>query len=136
MTSFGRTLVDLAAALSVNELARACHEAGAKHEVTPAQVEAVLARRPTSPGAGKLRAILRGDERVSLSKLERAFLAFLREDELPLPITNRPAGRRAEGGLPLAGLPPDRGARQLPLPQLAPVMGGGPSPRAGGIRAW
>ena len=94
VTSFGRTLVDLAAVLSVNELARACHEAGVKHRVTPAHVEAVLARRPTSAGGRKLREILRGDARVSLSQLESAFLAFLREDGLPLPITNRPAGGR------------------------------------------
>jgi very-short-patch-repair endonuclease len=93
-TSFGRTLVDLAAVLTVNELARACHEAGVKHRVTPAQVEAVLSRRLNAPGAGKLREILRGDARVRLSELESAFLSLLREDDLPLPKTNRPAGGR------------------------------------------
>jgi very-short-patch-repair endonuclease len=94
VTSFGRTLVDLAAVLTVNELARACHEAGVKHRVTPAQVEAVLSRRLNAPGAGKLREILRGDARVRLSELESAFLSLLREDDLPLPKTNRPAGGR------------------------------------------
>jgi hypothetical protein len=91
VTSVPRTLADLAAVLSVNELARACHEAGVKYRVTPAQVEAVLARRPNSPGARRLREVLRGDARVSLSTLESGFLAFLRAEGLPLPITNRPA---------------------------------------------
>jgi hypothetical protein len=94
VTSFARTIVDLAAALSVNELARACHEAGVKHRVTPAQVEVVLSHRGNARGAAKLREILRGDARVSLSKLESAFHDFLREEGLPLPITNRPAGGR------------------------------------------
>jgi very-short-patch-repair endonuclease len=65
-----------------------------RHRTTPAQVEAVVARRPNSPGAGKLRAILRGETRVTLSKLERRFLDLLREHELPLPRTNRLAGGR------------------------------------------
>jgi len=94
VTSFARTIVDLAAVLSVNELARACHEAGVKHGLTPAQVEAVLARRRNARGAAKLREILRGDAQVSLSKLESAFFEFLREEGLPLPLTNRPAGGR------------------------------------------
>lgn len=94
VTTVARTLVDLAAALSSGDLARACHEAGVLHGTTPAAVERVLARRPNSPGASKLRAILRGDVRVTLSKLERRFLARLRVADLPLPVTNRPAGGR------------------------------------------
>jgi very-short-patch-repair endonuclease len=94
VTTVARTLVDLAAVLPLGELARACHEAGVRHHTTPAQVDAVLARRPTSPGATKLREILRGDVHVTLSKLEARFLARLREAGLPLPRTNRPAGGR------------------------------------------
>jgi very-short-patch-repair endonuclease len=94
VTSVARTLVDLASVLSVNELARACHEAGVRHRTTPAQVEAVLSRRRNAPGAGKLRAILRGDARVTLSKLEERFLELLTEAGLELPVTNRPAGGR------------------------------------------
>jgi very-short-patch-repair endonuclease len=89
-----RTLVDLAAVLGVNELARACHEAGVRHRTTPTEVEAVLTRRPTSPGARKLRRILHGDVRVTLSKLEARFIARLRRAGLALPETNRPAGSR------------------------------------------
>ena len=71
------------------------------HRTTPAQVEAVLARRPNSPGAAKLRAIMRGDEPVTLSKLERSFIALLREAGLPLP-GDQQAGRRP-GGSTAAG---------------------------------
>ena len=94
VTTIPRTLVDLAAVLSAGDLARACHEAGVRHRTTPAMVEAVLARRPRAPGATKLRAILRGDARVTLSKLEKRFLERVREIGRPLPETNRPAGAR------------------------------------------
>jgi very-short-patch-repair endonuclease len=94
VTTVPRTLVDLAAVLSDDDLARACHEAGVRHRTTPADVDAVLARRPNSPGAGKLRRVLRGDVHVTLSKLERRFLDRLRKAGLALPRTNRPAGGR------------------------------------------
>lgn len=64
------------------------------HYTTPAQVEAVLTRRRTAPGAKKLRRILRGDVQVTLSALEARFLARLREAGLALPKTNRQAGGR------------------------------------------
>jgi very-short-patch-repair endonuclease len=94
VTTLPRTLVDLAAVLDIDELARAFHEAEVRHRTTPAQVEAVLERRPKSPGAAKLRAVLRGDAPVLLSRLEKRFRALLREDGLVLPETNRPAGGR------------------------------------------
>jgi hypothetical protein len=94
VSTVARTLVDLAAVLTLDQLARACHEAGVRHGTTPREVEAVLARYPNAPGAGNLRQILRGDVRVTLSKLESKFLARLREAGLPLPQTNRPAGTR------------------------------------------
>jgi very-short-patch-repair endonuclease len=94
VTTVARTLVDLAAVLSADDLARACHEAGVRYETTPRQVEAVLSRRPSTKGAGNLREVLRGEVRVTLSKLERRFLERLRDAGLPLPQTNRPAGGR------------------------------------------
>ncbi len=94
VTTVARTVVDLAAELALDDLARACHEAGVRHRTTPADVEAVLARRPRQPGAAKLRTVLRGDVPVTLSVLEARFLARLREADLPLPVTNRPAGGR------------------------------------------
>jgi hypothetical protein len=97
VTTVARTLVDLAAVLSAEDLARACHEAGVRYGSTPRQVEAVLARRPRTKGAGKLREVLRGEVRVTLSKLERRFLQRLEQAGLPLPQTNRVAsGRRVD----------------------------------------
>ena len=92
VTTLPRTLVDLAAVLDLDDLGRAFHEAEVRHRTTPAQVQAVLARRPQSPGAAKLRAVLHGDAPVLLSKLEKRFRALLRQAGLPLPVTNRPAG--------------------------------------------
>ena len=94
VTTVPETLVDMAAALTPDDLARACHEAGVKYGTNPRQVEAVLKRRPRAPGAKKLRAVMRGDTKVTLSKLERQFLQVLREEGLPLPVTNKPAGGR------------------------------------------
>jgi hypothetical protein len=94
VTTVPRTLVDIAAELSAEELARACHEAGVRYGITPAAVEAVLAGRPNSPGAKKLRQVIHGDIHVTLSRLEAQFLELLRSENLPLPITNKPAGGR------------------------------------------
>ena len=94
VTSPAETLVDLAAVLSPEALARACHEAGVRYRTTPRQVEAVLARRPTAPGSKKLRAVMSGDTKVLLGELERVFFNILREEGFPLPQTNRPAGGR------------------------------------------
>src|SRR5215211_3562924 len=94
VTTLPRTLVDLASVLDPADLARACHEAEVRHRTTPAQVDAVLERRPKSPGAANLRAVLRGDAPIILSRLEKRFLAMLREAGLALPHTNRPAGGR------------------------------------------
>jgi very-short-patch-repair endonuclease len=94
LTTVPRTLVDLAAILNPDALARACHEAGILHGTTPAHVEAVLQRRPRSPGAAALRAVLHGDIHVTISTLERRFLRRLKDAGLPIPRTNRPAGGR------------------------------------------
>jgi len=94
ITSPPRTLVDLAAVLSVEALARACHEAGVKYGTKPRHVEAVLKRKPNAPGAAKLRAIIAGEQKVTLSKLERRFLQRLREAGLPLPQANVVAGTK------------------------------------------
>ena len=97
VTTVARTLADLAATLALDDLARACHEAGVRHGTTPRHVEAALARWPGRPGAQRLRAVLRGDAQVTLSALERRFLAHLREAGLELPQTNRLTdGRRVD----------------------------------------
>jgi Transcriptional regulator, AbiEi antitoxin len=92
VTTVPQTLVDLAAVLSDEELARACHEAGVRYRTTPRQVEALLAHN--TPGAGRLRAVMSGDVHVTLSQLERAFLKLLREAGLPLPQINKVSGSK------------------------------------------
>jgi hypothetical protein len=94
VTSVARTVVDLAAVLSEEALARACHEAGVRYGLTPIAVVAVLERRPGTKGARKLRRIVEGEVQVTLSRLESRFLKILRAQGLPLPVTNRPAGGR------------------------------------------
>ena len=105
VTTVERTLVDLAAVLATDALPRACHEAEVRHGITPGDVEALLARRPASPGAGQLRRVLRGDLRVTLSRLEARFLERLRDAGLPIPETNQIAGgRRVDCRWPLQKL--------------------------------
>jgi very-short-patch-repair endonuclease len=94
VTTPARTLVDLAAAVSAEELARAVHQADVLHATTPDDVEEVLGRRPNSHKAADLRAILWGDSERTLSKLETAFIRLLKQNKLRLPRTNRPAGGR------------------------------------------
>ena len=90
-TTVPRTLIDLAAHLSLDDLARAFHEASIRHGTQPHYVERILRR---DPGAAHLRAVLRGDADVLLSGLEREFKRLLTQAGLPLPITNRPAGTK------------------------------------------
>ena len=92
VTTVPRTIVDLSSLLSVDELTQAFHEASVRYRTTPAQVEAAMKAR--TPGADKLRRVLRGDTHVTLSELERIFLRLLGSHDLPRPETNRPAGGR------------------------------------------
>jgi hypothetical protein len=95
VTSPAETLVDIAADLSAEELARACHEAGVRHYTKPRQVKAVLARRPRTPGARKLWAVMSGEVSVALSRLERGFHDLLESGGLPPPPeTNRRSGTK------------------------------------------
>jgi very-short-patch-repair endonuclease len=97
ITTVPSTLVAIPSLLSSEDLGRACHEAGVKYGTTPRQVEREQAKRPNAPGAKRLRSVLSGEQRITLSALERTFLRRLEEAGLPLPITNRAAsGRRVD----------------------------------------
>lgn len=89
-----RALVEIAAGLDADALARACHEAGVRFGTTPGHVADALSRWPAAPGARRLRAVMGGETKVTLSRLERGFIALLRREGLPLPVTNRPASAR------------------------------------------
>jgi len=93
VTTVARTLVDLAASLSLTDLTRACHEAGVKYATTPGQVEEVLSGHPNARGARKLRAVMQGAAPVTQSALEKRFLKLLAEHDLPRPTAvNKTAG--------------------------------------------
>jgi hypothetical protein len=97
ITTVPRTLVDLSSLLQLEDLARACHEAGVLHRTTPRQVQQVLTKRPNTPGAKQLTKVMHGDVHVTLSALERRFLERLDEASLPHPLTNKSAdGRRVD----------------------------------------
>ena len=89
ITTVARTLVDLAAVLAEEHLARAVHEAEVRFRTRPHDVELVLRRRPGSPGAKTLRRVLNGEVPVTLSRLESTFLSLLKGADLALPQTNR-----------------------------------------------
>jgi very-short-patch-repair endonuclease len=89
ITSVPRTIVDLAAVLAEDDLARTFHEAVVRHRTTPQQVERVLSRRHNWPGARKLRRVLWGEVPVTLSRLEKRFIDRLRAACLPQPKSNR-----------------------------------------------
>jgi hypothetical protein len=94
ITTVPRTLVDIVGSFDLDDLGEICHGAQVRYRVKARAIYAALAHRPNAPGAGNLNEIFRGEARVTLSKLERGFLALLREAGLPLPATNRPAGGR------------------------------------------
>jgi len=85
VTTVPRTIVDLAAVLEEDELAGAFHEAGVRHRTRPDSVERILSRRHNWPGSNNLRRVLRGDAPITLSRLEREFLARLRATCFPSP---------------------------------------------------
>jgi very-short-patch-repair endonuclease len=90
-TTIPRTLVDLAALLDEEQLARAVHEAEIRR-VKPDAIERVLDRRHNWPGARKLRRVIWGEVPLSLSRLEFSFIAVVRRARLPVPETNRKVG--------------------------------------------
>jgi len=86
MTTVPRTLLDLAPALDIVDLTRACHEAWVHHRMTPRHIDQCIRRNPGKKGAAKLRAALGAD--ATLSELETGFLALLHAHGLPAPRTN------------------------------------------------
>lgn len=95
VTTPARTLVDLAAMLSLDALSTAAHQAGIRYRTTPAHVSAELTKRPAARGRANLEIVIGRRALVTLSRLERRFLRVLREAHLRRPDeTNRPAGGR------------------------------------------
>lgn len=86
MTTLPRALLDVAPSMEPSALCRACHEAWVRYRVTPAQIEACIARNPTKKGIAKLRRAYGAD--ATLSELEQEFLRLLNRHGLPRPRTN------------------------------------------------
>lgn len=93
-TGPARTLADIAGRLPIDALADAHHQADVRWALRPEAVLEVLDRRPTTPGAARLRAVADGDSPVLLSRLERGFRALLRRHGFPPPLFNRREGAR------------------------------------------
>jgi very-short-patch-repair endonuclease len=87
------TLLDLAAILGADDLARAVEEARVLGLVSPAELE----RLPRRPGRAALLDAVRVEPRMTRSEAERRLLALVRRAGLPTPRTNvRVAGHEVD----------------------------------------
>jgi len=94
ITTLARTLADLAALVSEEELARYFHEAHVRYRTQPDDVLRVLERRPNTTGAAALCRVVQGESELFLSKMEKRFKRFLKRNGFPLPETNSRIGDR------------------------------------------
>jgi very-short-patch-repair endonuclease len=90
ITSPARTIVDLAAVVSVRDLERALAEAEARRLTRRSELVSLLARLPRRPGVAALRGLLEADAEPTLtrSEAEERLLALIRAAELPAPDVN------------------------------------------------
>lgn len=91
VTTPTRTLLDLAAAVSRQELEKALNEAEVLRLTDEVPLGALVDRHPTLPGTSALRAILADHARgttITRSELEDRFLAFVEAAGLPRPRVN------------------------------------------------
>ena len=91
VTALPRTLLDLAVTISPSALDRAIERAEEAGRFDLRAVEDLLARAGHHPGIGRLRralAIYRDEPAFVRSRLERRFLALLRNRGLPTPSVN------------------------------------------------
>ena len=92
VTTVPRTLLDLAAGSDDDEFLWACHQAWVRWRTGPQEVRRVLERHANATGAGRLRGVVLGETRVTLSRLEGVFLSLLTKHGIEPPETNRSAG--------------------------------------------
>jgi very-short-patch-repair endonuclease len=89
-TSVARTILDLAAKCTKDQLTYLIEEADRKHRLDLAALDRAIARRPRAAGVARLKAVLKtyrgpADTR---SKLERSFRALIARANLPEPQFN------------------------------------------------
>jgi len=87
VTTVARTICDLAATDSPEEVERAWQEALYGRVVTPRALAAIIQREPRRRGARVIRALIE-DPRMTRSERERMLLGLLAEAQLPKPLTN------------------------------------------------
>ncbi|WP_354700118.1 hypothetical protein DSM112329_00381 [Paraconexibacter sp. AEG42_29] len=94
VTSLVRTILDLAAVLPPQQLARAFEQAQVRHHLTPEAVAIEVLCRGGRVGTPTLRSLLEGavDPAAVASVLELRFLALCQHHGLPRPLVNVPLG--------------------------------------------
>lgn len=90
VTAPARSAIDYAATASAASLERALAQARVQDLISPAELEAALARVPHRKGTAAVKAQLaaEGDPALTRRELERRFLALVRAAKLPLPRVN------------------------------------------------
>src|SRR4051794_34392960 len=96
VTNPARTLFDLAAVVTPQQLRHALNEAEIRRLSSPLSLDALVARHPRRRGTSALKRALDHQrqigETVTKSHMERRFLALLDAHALPRPRTNEPLG--------------------------------------------
>jgi very-short-patch-repair endonuclease len=93
VTTPARTLLDLAALLDENQLARAAERAEALRLASPTSLADLVARYPRRPGVPNVRRLVEQDRITATntrSELERRFLTLLDAEGLRRPLVNEP----------------------------------------------
>jgi very-short-patch-repair endonuclease len=88
VTTPARTLLDLAATTSFEDLARAVEQARVLRLVTDASLREIVERNPHRPGTCALLRTLAREPRLTRSQAEAVLLELVRRAGLPLPATN------------------------------------------------
>ncbi|HTX07767.1 MAG TPA: DUF559 domain-containing protein [Solirubrobacteraceae bacterium] len=87
VTSIARTICDLAASESHEDVVRAFQEALYRRAVTPHALTDVLKREPSRKGAPVVQGLI-DDPRLTRSQRERLLLKLIDQAQLPRPVTN------------------------------------------------
>jgi len=96
VTNPARTLFDLAAVITSQQLRHALNEAEIRRLASPLPLDALIARHPRRKGIQALTRALEQQrqtgETITKSAFEQAFLDFIAEHDLPRPRMNEPLG--------------------------------------------
>jgi very-short-patch-repair endonuclease len=92
VTTVARTLYDISATASRQDLKRACHQAAYRDVLDPAQIDSILARHPRQPGTRRLletmELLTQTGPQITRSEFEDRFLPLVEASGLPAPKVN------------------------------------------------